>query len=322
MYRLRSALVPIALLLAGCAGAPPQRVIAARPGTAPAAPNVTPAVPAPATPPAHATPLPARPAPSAPVRTLARTAAAAAAPTSRARPVPAGPHAAQAAKHPAPAQTTSSTTPVARIATPALPARVSLAGSVQLVAAASQRIDAQDMADTVVYFTPDAGAVRPQPGHYTIATHHRMFDPSMLVIPLGSTVRFPNRDEILHNVYSVTPGSQFDLGLLGYGQSGQHTFTRPGLVLVNCNVHPSMQATIFVVASPYVARPAADGHFSLTGLPPGPGTLTVWQPRSTMLTRHIDLPLASTPVLRIVITKPRLLPHAPKSSVFPGTGAP
>ncbi len=308
MYRLRSVLVPIALLLAGCAGAPPRRVIAARPGAAPASASTTPAVPTHAVLPAHAAPLPVRPAPSTPMRTLAGTAAASAAPTSHARL--------------APAQAPSPAAPIARIAAPVLPARASLAGSVQLVAAAGQRIDAQDMADTVVYFTPDAGAVRQQPGRYTIATHHRMFDPSMLVIPLGSTVRFPNRDGILHNVYSVTPGSQFDLGLLGYGQSGQHTFTRPGLILVNCNVHPSMQATIFVVASPYVARPAANGHFSLTGLPPGPGTLTVWQPRATMLTRHIDLPLASIPILRIVITKPRLLPHAPKSSVFPGAGAP
>jgi plastocyanin len=201
-------------------------------------------------------------------------------------------------------------------------ARVNLGGVVRLLAMAGQQIDAQDMADTVVYFMPDAGAPHPQPGTYTIAMHHRMFHPSMLVIPLGSTVRFPNRDKYLHNVFSVTPGSQFDLGLQGYGQAGQHTFTRPGLVLINCNVHPSMQATVLVVASPYIARPAANGQFSLDGLPPGPGTLTVWQPRAGTLTRHIVLPLTTPLALRVVVTQPRLLPHARMSSVFPDAGMP
>lgn len=199
--------------------------------------------------------------------------------------------------------------------------RVNLSGVVQLVAMTGQQIDAQDMADTVVYFIPDAGAPHPHPGTYTIDMHHRMFHPSMLVIPLGSTVSFPNRDKYLHNVFSVTPGSQFNLGLQGYGQAGQHTFTKSGLVLVNCNVHPSMQATILVVATPYIARPAANGQFNLKDLPPGPGVLTVWQPRAGSLTRHIVLPLTTRLSLRVVISQPRLLPHARLSSVFPDAGA-
>lgn len=202
------------------------------------------------------------------------------------------------------------------------PARVNLSGVVHLVAMAGQQIDAQDMGNTVIYFMPMAGAPHPRPGTFTIDMHHRMFHPSMLVIPLGSTVRFPNRDKYLHNVFSVTLGSQFDLGLQGYGQVGQHTFTQPGLVLINCNVHPSMQATVLVVASPYIARPAANGQFTLSNLPLGPGTLTVWQPRAGTLTRHIDLPLTTPLVLRVVVTQPRLLPHARMSTVFPDQGQP
>src|SRR5437667_5024622 len=38
------------------------------------------------------------------------------------------------------------------------------------------------------------------------------FDPEILVIPVGSTVSFPNSDPIFHNVFSLSKLKQFDLG--------------------------------------------------------------------------------------------------------------
>ena len=342
MFRL-SAIFAVLLLLAGCAVAPSHALpIAVSPH------DTVPAVAAPAALAVTAAPASSRPA-AAVVRAPTSPASQAhvlpnqiePAPTivssgSIARPAPVRqvldemPLAAASAAPPASSHQAISPAPIhapvlsrhmlaPRILRPS--ARVNLSGVVQLVAMTGQQIDAQDMADAVVYYVPDAGAPHPHPGTYTIDMHHRMFHPSMLVIPLGSTVTFPNRDKYLHNVFSVTPGSQFNLGLQGYGQAGQHTFTKSGLVLINCNVHPSMQATIFVVATPYIARPAANGQFNLKDLPPGPGVLTVWQPRAGSLTRHIVLPLTTRLSLRVVISQPRLLPHARLSSVFPDAGA-
>ena len=40
---------------------------------------------------------------------------------------------------------------------------------------------------------------------------------STLVITPGSSVRFPNDDPILHNVFSIGGRNAFDLGLAGRG---------------------------------------------------------------------------------------------------------
>ena len=80
-------------------------------------------------------------------------------------------------------------------------------GRLELVAGSAGAIQAGELADGLVYFLPKAGAPKPKPGTFTIDTRSKGFSPSLLVVPQGSTVRFPNRDTILHNVFSRTPGS-------------------------------------------------------------------------------------------------------------------
>ncbi|MEO5626526.1 MAG: carboxypeptidase regulatory-like domain-containing protein [Dokdonella sp.] len=185
-----------------------------------------------------------------------------------------------------------------------------LSGHVQLTS--DSAVSADEIAAVAVYFIPDKGAVHAKPDRYLMYTHEKKFDPESLVVPVGSTVKFPNRDEILHNVFSATAGSQFDLGLIGEDGSGEHTFTKPGLILVNCNVHSAMQATVLVVDTPFFARTTRDGRFSLEGLPAGPGKLTFWHPRAGFQSIAVSLP-ASAPIERSIrLTKPRVEAHMNK----------
>jgi hypothetical protein len=147
-----------------------------------------------------------------------------------------------------------------------------------------------DIAAAVVYFVPDAGGKRPAPGRFLMYTKGKRFDPELLVVPLGSTVAFPNNDPVRHNVYSQTPGAAFDLGFYGEGEAPEHVFDRPGLVVVNCNVHHAMQAQIFVVPSAYYTRPDAQGRWRLDGLPAGRGTLHFWHPRAQPASLVLALP--------------------------------
>lgn len=119
-----------------------------------------------------------------------------------------------------------------------------------------------------------------RPGTYAITTSDKDFVPRVVVVPLGSTVQFPNADPVSHNVFSVSEPNAFDLGQYGRGQARGHTFTAPGLVRVFCNVHPRMVAFIHVMATPYYTQPAADGSFSLEGVPPGRYTVRAWHQRS------------------------------------------
>ena len=137
----------------------------------------------------------------------------------------------------------------------------------------------------------------------------------MLPIPVGSVVQFPNQDPILHNVFSISPGNAFDLGIYRNGPAKEKRFEQPGVVRVFCNVHQSMVAYIVVLDTPYFTTPAADGSFRLTGLPRGAGKLTVWHEQADPWSTELTLPLdvASPVVARLTIVRPKLPVHANKT---------
>ena len=185
--------------------------------------------------------------------------------------------------------------------------RVQVSGHVDLVAAHGQQVTAGEQADTVVYFVPSDGGGRAKPGHYTIYTHNRDFNPEAMAVPLGSTVTFVNLDDVRHNVFSVTPGSSFDLGYQGSGEKASHVFTHAGLVLVSCNVHHSMELDMLVVPSAYMTKVAANGSFILSGLPTGPGTLHFWNPRALPASQPISLPVSGVVKQALQATRPRMM---------------
>lgn len=228
-----------------------------------------------------------------------------------AAPTPPGPKA-PASKAPAPKSfAPKSPGPVVAKPAAAKPAPVvSIQGKLELVAGQKQRVDAGEVADGLVYFLPKAGNPKPKPGFFTVRTHSKGFSPSLLVVPAGSTIAFPNRDTVLHNVFSRTPGATFDLGNYGPGQSRQQVFAKPGLITVNCSVHYTMRAMVLVMATPYYTRPDRNGRFELTGLPSGPGTLVYWHPRTAAATTQISLPNATAQKQTLVATKPRSDHHA------------
>lgn len=242
---------------------------------------------------------------AAPAEVVAPTEPVAAEPDTAATAAPKPPAAAPKQPRPA-AKAPAAVKPAA--AKPA--ATISIQGKLELAAGQKQSVDAGEVADGLVYFLPKAGNPKPKPGYFTIRTHSKGFSPALVVVPAGSTIAFPNRDSVLHNVFSRTPGATFDLGNYGPGQSRQQVFTKPGLVTVNCNVHYTMRATVLVMATPYYTRPDRNGRFELTGLPSGPGTLVYWHPRTAAATTQISLPNATVQKQKLIATKPRSDHHA------------
>jgi plastocyanin len=151
-----------------------------------------------------------------------------------------------------------------------------------------------------------------QPVVVEMATVRKQFHPQVLVVPVGSTVRFPNQDPILHNVFSVSGGNAFDLGLVGAGKGKQALFKEAGVVRVFCNVHHAMFAHVVVVSTPHYTQPGAGGAFRLDRLPAGRGTLRVWHERGEAQALAVTLPVATPLDLRIEVTQPRVPPHKNK----------
>jgi plastocyanin len=102
------------------------------------------------------------------------------------------------------------------------------------------------------------------------------FQPDVIVVPVGSTVEFPNLDPIFHNVFSLSKAQPFDLGYYPQGHSRNVKFNNPGVVQVYCHIHANMYAAIVVTDSPWYQKPAADGSFSFSNVPPGRYRLIAW----------------------------------------------
>lgn len=123
----------------------------------------------------------------------------------------------------------------------------------------------------------------------TLAQVDLAFVPRVLSIAAGDTVDVPNFDPVYHEVFSLSPIKNFELGRLAKGQSKQVIFDRPGLVNVYCGIHSSMAAFVLVLPHHVFARPDDSGAFALPPLPPGTYTVCVWHPDLRGLRREVRL---------------------------------
>jgi len=120
------------------------------------------------------------------------------------------------------------------------------------------------------------------PIHFTwgteIAQHNILFDPHVLIVPVGSTVTFPNRDKVRHHVYSFSKVISFNLKLYGREAVPSVLFDKTGIVALGCNIHDAMSGFIVVVDTPYAVQTDASGHVQILGVPAGDATIRLWHP--------------------------------------------
>ena len=144
--------------------------------------------------------------------------------------------------------------------------------------------DGAPLADTVVLVHPASGSGPAAALRFSwpiVMTQQNIaFNPYVLIVPLGSTVGFPNKDKVRHHVYSFSAAKKFELKLYGQQEERTVTFDKPGLVALGCNIHDSMIGYIYVSDTPFAAKTNEAGQAAIRGLPGGSGTLSVWHPDS------------------------------------------
>jgi plastocyanin len=135
-----------------------------------------------------------------------------------------------------------------------------------------------DASNVVVFIdtVKDNSGFAPPSTHSVMASENMRFIPAVLPVLAGTTVDFPNRDIILHNVFSLSKTKTFDLGLYRQNQGKSVTFDKTGLVKVYCNIHQRMMGYILVLGNPYFALTDKEGKFSLKAVPSGTYALVCW----------------------------------------------
>ncbi len=106
----------------------------------------------------------------------------------------------------------------------------------------------------------------------------KQFVPHVTIVQTGTSVEFPNSDNIRHSIYSFSSPKVFTQKLYSGKQAPPVVFDKPGLVLLGCNIHDKMVAYVVVVDTPYIAMSGADGKATLKALPPGEYTVNAWYP--------------------------------------------
>jgi len=146
----------------------------------------------------------------------------------------------------------------------------------------SEKKKAPDSSNVVLWLTPTEGTRLPPaaPARSSpparLVQRNKSFEPHVLVVPVGTTVEFPNRDPFFHNVFSLFEGKRFDLGLYEAGSTRNLVFDKPGISYIFCNIHAEMSAVILVLNTPYYGISDRRGQVLMHDVAAGRYILHVW----------------------------------------------
>jgi len=153
------------------------------------------------------------------------------------------------------------------------------------------------------------------------------FVPFLTVVPVGSTLRFVNKDEYDHHVRSGPSGplgsipaaKNFEMrldatpssspgGIDPYGNTpapkkkgsgtstGEVKVDQPGPIALGCHIHGSMRGQVYVADTPWFAKTDANGVASIEGVPDGAGQLTLWHPDQLQDQTAVPVQVSASPV--------------------------
>ncbi|MFY0685408.1 MAG: carboxypeptidase-like regulatory domain-containing protein [Balneola sp.] len=123
-----------------------------------------------------------------------------------------------------------------------------------------------------------------------------VFIPNVTPVTVGTVVQFVNNDPFFHNVFSLTPGSRFNIGRRPTGDVYSKQIEAPkwkvtgiGPITLFCDVHSQMKATILSLDTPYFTRLNEDGTYELNDLPEGTYELRVYNPGFELESKEITI---------------------------------
>ncbi|MEP7155544.1 MAG: methylamine utilization protein [Betaproteobacteria bacterium] len=168
------------------------------------------------------------------------------------------------------------------LAMPALLVLATLAAAPASAGLTAKIVDAsgKPVPDAVVYAIPTAGTRVPTrtPAGVAIEQRDREFSPYVTVIQTGTTVTFPNRDPLLHHVYSFSHVKTFEIKLYSGDAPRGILFDKPGTVTLGCNIHDWMIGYILVVDTPWFAKSDSEGMARIGDIGAGEFELHAWHP--------------------------------------------
>jgi len=156
-----------------------------------------------------------------------------------------------------------------------------------------ERVNYAELTDFIVYIEGSSTNAPAPPSKpiQVITQRDATFRPHVLPVVVGTSVEWPNKDDIFHNVFSISDPAQFDLGLYKDPELPKPViFDKTGRVDVFCSIHSKMSCVVLVLENPWFASVDAGGHYKIENVPPGKYTLKAWHERLPAATQAIEVP--------------------------------
>jgi plastocyanin len=172
----------------------------------------------------------------------------------------------------------------------------------------------QPVADAAVWAVPAVAVAEPKNRTVSIDQVDREFVPHVTVIQAGTVASFPNRDPIMHHIYSFSPAKSFEIKLYTGKSPQEVVFDKPGVVKLGCNIHDWMTGYVVVVPTPFFGKSDATGTVRLRDLPAGTYELDAWQPLQRAALPPQSVALEATAAERVRFTfdlQPRKAKYKP-----------
>ena len=164
------------------------------------------------------------------------------------------------------------------------------------------------VSDAVVYAKSNKPVPSREKKQAVVEQRDKQFIPYVTAIQVGTSVIFPNRDDVRHDVYSLSPAKEFELPLYAGIPAEPVTFDKEGFVTLGCNIHDWMVAYVAVLPTPYFHVTGKDGRAVLEDLPTGKYSVEVWQPSLKgppgKFEQHVDLAEGAKELLFILDLRP------------------
>jgi plastocyanin len=184
-------------------------------------------------------------------------------------------------------------------------------------------VDAQGkpLSDAVLTLNGPQGKVDAAP-KADMDQRDQKFAPHVLAVRTGTQIKFPNSDNIRHQVYSFSAAKRFELRLYGGTPSDPVLFDKPGVVVLGCNIHDWMLGYVYVTDDAWFGVSSEKGELKLDGVPPGHYTVTLWHPQIADMTpvsgAELDIPASGLHQRFSVAVQPKGddVPAAPPPSAF------
>lgn len=155
-----------------------------------------------------------------------------------------------------------------------------------------ERVNYAELQDFIIHIDGKVTNAPPsRPKTLQIVTQRdATFRPHVLPLVAGSTVEWPNKDDIFHNVFSMSESNPFDLGLYRDPEVKKIELRNPGRVDVFCSIHSKMSCVLLVLENSFFSAADSSGHYKIENVPAGSYRLRAWHERLPAEIREVTVP--------------------------------